>query len=366
MKQLGKFGKVFYLNPHKTTSQLIVSGTPDHNVFDVSISCSPYFHLTRQKPSQQFRSVSTDISLECSRAASDIASLIPADSEVLLYISAPYWRKIALKLIANLEMKACTTSLVYDILDSVVHFKDLTPHTDKLIDDQLILCNEANLVTYTAKAMADCSPVHDFQNCLYLPNACNPEDWTFSSTIPHINTPHNVIIGYFGTIAHWFNIDLVNEVADSSLISKIQLIGPVTEGALDNHTLSSKIELLGVRKHYEIDQIASHWSCSLIPFKDMELTQFTNPVKLYEYMALGLPVVATPLSEILHVFQTSYKPESLYDPPPAGPFRVKVVNAILNDSTEQRLERREWATTQTWEKRVNSMLNSLPLEWKYD
>ena len=57
------------------------------------------------------------------------------------------------------------------------------------------------------------------------------------------------------------------------------------------------VHWLGRKKYIQLPTYLAHFTAAIIPFKLEELTHATSPLKLFEYMAGGKPVVATPMAE---------------------------------------------------------------------
>lgn len=108
----------------------------------------------------------------------------------------------------------------------------------------------------------------------------------------------NPVFGYVGTIAHWFDWPLVVRMAQSMPEATFRIIGPVT--VKPPKGLPRNIELTGVKPHREAMQHAAAFDVGLIPFKILPLTSGVDPVKYYEYRALGLPVISTAFGEMAH------------------------------------------------------------------
>ena len=66
------------------------------------------------------------------------------------------------------------------------------------------------------------------------------------------------------------------------------------------------VKLLGERPYAELPAYLQQFDAAIIPFKMTELTQSTNPVKLYEYLSAGVPVVASPMPELVAVGDLVY------------------------------------------------------------
>jgi hypothetical protein len=99
-----------------------------------------------------------------------------------------------------------------------------------------------------------------------------------------------------GTIAEWFDWELVREIALANPDLLVRLIGPVYKGA--PFPLPNNIEVTGIRAHDQAMAEMSEFDAGLIPFKVNELTEFVDPIKFYEYRAMGLKVFTTAFGEL--------------------------------------------------------------------
>lgn len=103
---------------------------------------------------------------------------------------------------------------------------------------------------------------------------------------------------YVGALHEWFDYDLINAAAVTLPHINFVIIGP---SEAQKFNLRSNIHLLGARSWNKIPAYMQHASVGLIPF-DVEafpeLIHRVNPLKLYEYMACGLPVVSRQWDEL--------------------------------------------------------------------
>lgn len=111
-----------------------------------------------------------------------------------------------------------------------------------------------------------------------------------------INLPPPVF-GYVGTIAHWFDWDWIINLAKLFPAACVRLIGPCYVSVPEN--LPRNIELLPACDHAAAIQAMRSFTVGLIPFRLDQLTASVDPIKFYEYRALGIPVVATAFGEML-------------------------------------------------------------------
>lgn len=104
------------------------------------------------------------------------------------------------------------------------------------------------------------------------------------------------VFGYVGTIASWFDWEWVCALAEVMPDNEIRLIGPVFD--LPTRKLPGNINLLPACDHAVALKAMTEFSVGLIPFKKNSLTASVDPIKYYEYRALGLPVISTDFGEM--------------------------------------------------------------------
>lgn len=125
-------------------------------------------------------------------------------------------------------------------------------------------------------------------------NACAVDSLPPLDSLPP--PPTKTILGYVGTIGHWFDWPLVIEIARQNPSATVRLIGPVYVPA--RGPLPENIELLPPCSHAQAIQAMLTFSAGLIPFRKNDLTASVDPIKYYEYCALGLPVISTSFGEM--------------------------------------------------------------------
>jgi glycosyltransferase involved in cell wall biosynthesis len=133
--------------------------------------------------------------------------------------------------------------------------------------------------------------------------ACEPE-----TAIPDdIRSLRKPVIGFFGLIADWVDLDLIRFMALARPQWSFVLIGKVqtTLKAVEN---LSNVHLLGQKPYSSLPGYAKAFDVGILPFVMNELTVATNPLKLREYLAAGLPVVSSAIPEaekLSHVLHTA-------------------------------------------------------------
>jgi glycosyltransferase involved in cell wall biosynthesis len=151
-------------------------------------------------------------------------------------------------------------------------------------------------------------------------------------------------IGFFGIIDEWIDLELVGAVARARPDWSLVLLGPsqVPTTALERFP---NVHLLGPVPYGDLPGHARHFDAAIIPFRLNELTRCVNPLKLLEYFSLGLPVISTPLPEVLRhgpLASTASSP---------GEFVEAIAVALYEDGPARRAQRRAAAEAQSWRSR---------------
>lgn len=105
------------------------------------------------------------------------------------------------------------------------------------------------------------------------------------------------VMGYVGTIAQWFDWEWIGTLAQNFPDSTVKLIGPCYTKVPEN--LPVNIQILPACNHAAAIAAMKEFDIGLIPFKQNQLTASVDPIKFYEYRALGIPVVASAFGEML-------------------------------------------------------------------
>ena len=123
------------------------------------------------------------------------------------------------------------------------------------------------------------------------------ENYPFEPVFQRILDRGKPVVCYYGALACWFDYGLVKAVAATGRYSVV-LIGLKYDDSFDRSLHGeSGIYFLGPRDYRVLKYYAKAADVLIIPFLVNELTRATCPVKLFEYMALGKPIVTTDLDE---------------------------------------------------------------------
>jgi hypothetical protein len=157
------------------------------------------------------------------------------------------------------------------------------------------LATQVTQISVSSSALLNRFATHHSKLTLAL-NACSLETLPSLSEMIHHSGKPNLILGYVGTIGHWFDWPLVVALAQANPTMCIRLIGPIFTSP--HQPLPDNIELLPACDHATAIKHMQEFSIGLIPFQLTDLTASVDPIKYYEYRALGLPVISTNFGEM--------------------------------------------------------------------
>jgi glycosyltransferase involved in cell wall biosynthesis len=155
------------------------------------------------------------------------------------------------------------------------------------------------------------------------------------------------VIGYYGALAEWFDVELVRAVAARFTDCLVLLIGHDQAQIRRALADSPNVKLLGEVSYQELPYYLHGFDVCLLPFRIVPLTLATNPVKLYEYLSAGKPVVSVDLPEARQCEGTVMVAESAAD-------FLMLVQAALesNQDGDAAAKRQAFAAEQTWQHRT--------------
>jgi glycosyltransferase involved in cell wall biosynthesis len=108
--------------------------------------------------------------------------------------------------------------------------------------------------------------------------------------------PHP-IIGFHGLIAEWVDLEAMRRVAEAFPEGSLVIVGGINNADPARLMELPNVHLLGRRAYDALPGYCKAFDVALLPFLKNELTENANPLKLREYLAAGLPVVATDIPE---------------------------------------------------------------------
>lgn len=249
-------------------------------------------------------------------------------------------------------------AVVYDITDDWALVPSFSPKERSLIAGQdRRLCARADLVVVCSEAL-ERSRIPRSRRVLLLPNGVDVDHYSGvmqpgaqanGSTLPH------PVFGYTGTL-HRDRIDaaLLVRLARSFPGGSVVLVGPDHLDPQTRATLAAEknMHLCGPAPYAEIPLKMAGFDVCIVPHVMTPFTESLNPIKLWEYLASGKPVVSTNVagfrdySNLCHV---AGEPEGF----------IAACRAALGENGSRSIERIAIARRNSWQARLDSLLEAL-------
>lgn len=265
--------------------------------------------------------------------------------ESVAFVEFPLWSPVVSYLKDKYE-----TKVIFDCLDEFSGFTGV--HDDiNQIEDELLMssdfCFSTSLKLYD-KHKAKCKNISlirnatEFEHFHKLP----PND-----LLKDIKKP---IIGYYGAIAEWFDTETIKYISSEKPDWNIVLIGN-TQGSTVNilKRKYSNIHVLGEKPYNELPKYLYWFDVCMIPFKLNDLIISTNPIKFYEYISSGKPVVSSGLPELMPYADLLYISKNKNE-------FLENIDKALKENDEDLIQRRiELAKANDWESRFTDISNCI-------
>lgn len=239
-------------------------------------------------------------------------------------------------------------AVIYDCADEISEFRQARIKREAVVAQERRLLGRVDAVVTTSQSLHDSKTPYAKRTEL-IRNAAEIEHFNPAmepkqkpKDIAHLDKP---IVGFYGYLADWLDWPLIESVVKEGAEFDWVFIGPTVRN-LSSLEAIPNFHTLGRKPYDELPDYLGHFACAHIPFDRTPLTMNVNPVKLYEYLAGGVPVVATSLPE-LEAFRDVC---SITDDPVE--YLELVRRAVAEDSPEKRVMRIARVADETWDSRV--------------
>jgi polysaccharide pyruvyl transferase CsaB len=325
--------RVFYISTTRfqpdTASPRIRVERIKENVYEVQLA-------TTRQPDVYGEAMGGELQESLLKSLDELRRTYQID-EAISYCMIASWGSVALETREQWGWK-----LIYDCMDEWENFPGIKR---AILDMEIRLVRESDLLVVTAQrlyekwesfdrpmVLARNAVDTDFYNQRYRPN----------DALSGVKRP---VVGYFGAIADWFDLELMAYAARSRPQYTFVLIGGVFGVDVSALEALPNVRLQGQQPYEMMPEYLYHFDACIIPFKINPITEATDPVKLYEYLSAGKPVVSVALAELAPYREYLYLAEGRED------FVEKLDLAVEEDDREMVERRRELARENTWKNR---------------
>jgi GT2 family glycosyltransferase len=262
--------------------------------------------------------------------------------EAVCLVHLPFWEPLAQALRHRYGWK-----IIYDCMDDHSGF---STNSRKMTELEQNMAASSDLVVVTARKLyKKLQPVQS----LLIPNGTDYDHFNHLPPKGKLSQFSGPVVGYYGAISDWFDAASVAYAAAQKPDWSFVLIGHTFDSDQATLTAQPNIHLLGEMPYQGLPAYLADFDVCIIPFLRTPLTEATNPVKFFEYLSSGKPVVATklpelePFADIAYLYQTKEE------------FLARLEQALAEQDSTISQKRQIVAQANTWESRYQSLSEAI-------
>lgn len=254
------------------------------------------------------------------------------------------------------------SKLVFDLADDLTAYKKKPSHSYFIESCIKTLARQANQMIVTSPTLFEKYKTFT-RNCVCIPNGFdsalfNGSEHSLPADMTGIRRP---IIGFVGVLFLFLDYDLIHYIVIKHPDKSFVFIGPTERSAEDGVAKIRKLPntyFLGRKERQTIPKYVSHFDLCINPFKIDDVSRSVSPLKVYEYLACGKPVVSTYMEGLAKDGAGEYVNfvENRED------FSRKIIEVLESETKEDKLKRMQGAIQFSWDRlfeRVDHVFDSM-------
>jgi glycosyltransferase involved in cell wall biosynthesis len=245
-------------------------------------------------------------------------------------------------------------AVIYDITDDWTALTQSSRLTELICNQDARLCRDADAVIVCSDQLYDMKrSLVQATRLHHIPNGVHAEHYRgvldkSAPLTPMAREWPRPVMGYTGTIhPDRIDVQLVRKLASAPGVGSVVLIGP-------NHLRPADLEILrlpnvfmpGPIPYAQIPDVMRAFDVCVVPHRITPFTESLNPIKLWEYLAGGKPIVSTDVPgfrDFPHFVSIARSSEQF----------VAASRKALNDDHELAGAKMAEARKHSWESRVD-------------
>jgi UDP-galactopyranose mutase len=282
--------------------------------------------------------------------AADLRRLLPSGARPVLWIYSPHAAPFAELLSPGL--------VVYDMADdySVPTGRTLRDANEALELEALEalerrLLGRADVVFCVSEPLQRKASAAGATTGQLLPNGCDID--AYADVPPPPRRASRPVIGYVGTIAPRFDVELVHELAALRPEWSFEMVGPVSPLATRPEGGPGNIDWAGEVPYSQVPSRISRFDACILPLREIDYSYRSSPIQVFDYLAAAKPVVSSPVA------QFEAWPSIISIARGALGFAGALDEALRLDTPARQEQRRQFARAQSWDLRASAAWNAI-------
>lgn len=239
--------------------------------------------------------------------------------------------------------------IIYDCMDKYDQFSRDPKLLSYHYKNEYEMIKKASLIFTSSKPLNDDLVFKGAINTSVINNAALYNSFNISKEL--ITCPSDIdltvkTVGYFGGIGAWFDSDLLVKIATELKNVNFVIIGPISEKSVkDKCSGLSNVKFLGAKNFNDLPNYLVNFDVCILPFVVNELIKYVDPVKIYEYLSAGKPVVTPYYDELIkfsdYIYISKNHDEFLNN-----------IKLSLEEDEKNKMKRMDFAAKNTWKQRA--------------
>ena len=210
-----------------------------------------------------------------------------------------YYTPAALEFTRHLTPAIC----VFDNMDDLASFRGASPSL-RMLEKEILAT--ADIVFTGGQSLFE-SKQHLHDNVHAFPSSIDRAHFAAARTFPKPEPPDQACVdrprlGFFGVIDERMDLGLLTRIADLRPSWQFIMLGPLAK--IDPVSLPRRhnIHWLGAKSYRDLPAYLAGWELGFMPFALNEATRFISPTKTPEFLAAGIPVLSTPIRDVIRPY----------------------------------------------------------------
>ena len=252
-------------------------------------------------------------------------------------VELPFWRPLVQRVRIQFGWP-----IIYDCMDYHAGF---STNRGEMLEEEAGLVTSSDCVLVSSRFL-EVEVGSRAKKLLLVRNGC---DYDHFAKVQSREPGPRPVVGYYGAIADWFDTDLVSDLAEGHPEWDFTLVGSTFSADLRRLGALSNVSMPGEQPYAQLPRWLEQFDVLILPFKRTPLTQATNPVKAYEILAAGKPLVSVPISEMKELAPLVRLASNVSE------FDREITAALAENTAGAVEQRRAFARENTWQKRFETL-----------